>query len=117
MHRSALLRSFNEQGLPGHPLHGIEAIWTNVETGAALDALALVDNMCLPFATGNGIDRAGPQADAATLTLVRYDLVGDKRFAAQRRATFLIYVSLILLSEIANRGEDWVGCGLSQTAE
>ena len=70
--------------------------------------------------TGRTGDRAG-RADAGTcgaaLALLGIDLVVEQRLAVARRTALLVNVRLVLMTEVAQRGQYGVGGRLTQAAQ
>jgi hypothetical protein len=65
----------------GYFRHGAEFRRANVAAGAALNTLALVDDMHHPFAALYRLDGASPGAAAAAGALAGVDVIGNERFA------------------------------------
>ena len=86
-------------------MHRTKARGANFKASSALCAFLLVNDMDLFLAAVNRLDRALPKADHTGLALIRVNMVRDQLFAGQRRASLLLDVGLILISEIAHRAK------------
>ena len=95
---------------------GTEAAATH--TGAALDALALIDDVWL-FARNarDAADRAIPGAERALLALLWVDPVLHELLANMGRALLLGDVGLIFFGEVVHGRENRVSSGLAKGAE
>ena len=61
--------------LSGNLRHSAESLGANAETGIALGALTLVDNVHHPPAAGDSLNRAVPEANLTSFTLVGEDVI------------------------------------------
>ena len=80
------------------PMGTAYAVWTGI---GAVGAFVLIDDMDPVLAAVDGIHRALTEADQAGKAFLRIDVVRNQLLAGQRRAPFLFYVCLILISEVA----------------
>src|SRR3972149_4785967 len=103
-HRDGLAGDLHR--FPGDFHHGPETGRADIQAGAALDALVLVDDMHHSLVAGNAGRRAVPQADTAALALVRQDVKRYQLDAGKGRAALLVDMGLVLVAEIAQGGED-----------
>ena len=81
--------------------YGGKFCWADFETGAALGAFLLIDDVNQFFAADNRVGRAFFKARPASLAFCRVNIEGDKLFAGERRTAFLLNVGLIFISEVA----------------
>ena len=75
---------------------------TGVITGFTLGTLFLVQNGQLPLFPDDGVNRTGFLACAAFYALVLDNLPQQQLFAAVGWAAFIVYVRLVLITEIVN---------------
>ena len=90
---------------------------TGLDTCTALDALGFIYHMRLLYSAGDAVHWALPGAGGTALALVWIDLEGEQVLADACRATLLLDVSLILISEELQSGEHRVWCSLAQAAQ
>ncbi len=80
----------------------------------ALSAPFLVHyDYAIIFSFGYGFCRALPQADTASLTLVRQDIESYQSFARQSRTSLFTDMGFILITEVIDGSEHRIGTGLS----
>ena len=81
-----------------------------LETGHTLNAFFLIDPGNLFLFPDNGISRAAAKTNSAFGAYIRINFKLQQCYAALGRTSFFIYVSLIFVPEVAQRGQHrmWV---------